>query len=1056
MAISLTDLIAHTTIDDNASRYVSTSAAEVLGFGNSYDAAISAYGRYVVFYSYANNLVAGDTNGKADIFRKDLDTGAIVRVSTDASGNEGTGGDSYVPQISADGRYVVFYSDANNLVAGDTNGSLDVFRKDLDTGAIVRVSTDSGGNQATGGGSFSPNISADGRYVVFVSYANNLVSGDTNGQGDIFLKDLNTGAIVRVSTDAGSGQSNNSSDQPQLSADGRYVVFYSYANNLVAGDTNGRADIFRKDLSTGAIVRVSTDSSGGQSNQDSFHPEVSADGRYVVFYSNASNLVVGDTNGQQDIFVKDLDTGTLTRVSTDSSGTQANNSSFDAVISADGRYVYFSSYASNLVASDPNGGSGDVFRKDLVTGETVRLSTNDAGESWGPTYDAVNPAVSADGNVVVFQGAGQIGAVDLAKVAANIPNYAGRNFTLQLDPGAASSLHIDWGDGNDETVPVSGSTPVDHIYATNGTFDVVVTDTSPVPSEPTFSFKLHALDRADNSETGGVDIDVMHGHAGNDTLNGGDNADQLYGGEGDDGLNGDANSDLLVGGAGIDTLDGGTGADTMRGGDGNDIYVVDNAGDVVDETGSDTGDTVRSFINYTLGAAIEKLDLQGGSKLDGTGNASDNNLTGNTGNNTLNGLGGVDVLSGGDGDDTLNGGAQNDTLSGGDDNDTLDGGTGADEMYGEAGNDTIYSRLGEGIADHIIGGAGTDLAIVDRSDISGTFVFDLLDPLQQSSAIILADGTYVGGIERIDFTAGSGNDQLAGGNLDDTLNGNAGRDFLSGRGGEDHISGGAGLDIIDGGDGNDTLDGGAGIDLLDGGDGEDSLSGGDGNDTLDGGDGNDTLSGGKGADVVDGGDGFDTVTFALGTAVTLNRINSLDGKGDGYGDVYLNVERFNLSNLADKFIGNDDDQEVHGGSGSDGIAGGEGSDKLFGDSGADTLNGGFGTDQLTGGSEADIFRVSALADSVVGAGHDVFLDFSHAEGDKIDLSFIDADTHKKGDQAFKFIGAAAFHSHGKTHVYGELHYAGGVVSGDVNGDGVADFEIGIANLAALIKTDFVL
>ncbi|MEF8756274.1 MAG: PKD domain-containing protein [Accumulibacter sp.] len=357
---------------------------------------VSADGRYVVFRSEAN-LVSDDTNQQPDIFRKDLTTGQVVRVSTDALGGQ-VDGSSYSPAISSDGRYVVFESYASNLVADDTNFNSDTFRKDLTTGQVVRVSTDALGGQADWWSS-SPNISSDGRYVVFYSDASNLVADDTNQAPDIFRKDLTTGQVVRVSTDALGGQAHRSSDSPNISSDGRYVVFNSDASNLVSDDTNQRSDIFRKDLTTGQVVRVSTDALGGQADGWSHSSAISSDGCYVVFYSDASNLVSDDTNQAPDIFRKDLTTGQVVRVSTDALGGQVDGSSYYPAISSDGRYVVFESYGSNLVSDDTNQRS-DIFRKDLTTGQVVRVSTDAlGGQADGWSYSS---AISSDGRYVVF------------------------------------------------------------------------------------------------------------------------------------------------------------------------------------------------------------------------------------------------------------------------------------------------------------------------------------------------------------------------------------------------------------------------------------------------------------------------------------------------------------------------------------------------------------------------------------------------------------------------------------------------------------------------------
>ncbi len=350
---------------------ISTDSAGVQGSGYSFVRAISADGRYVAFESSASNLVAGDTNGTSDAFVKDTLTGVTTRVSTDSTGGQGNGYSS-VRAISADGRFVAFSSLANNLVAGDTNGVRDAFIKDTVTGVTTRISTDSAGEQANAASSISA-ISADGRFVAFGSLANNLVAGDTNFTDDAFVKDTLTGVTTRISTDSAGGQGNSNSLVSAISADGRFVAFDSFATNLVAGDTNGQRDSFVKDLITGVTIRINTDSAGGQANAFSTSNSISADGRFVTFYSLATNLVAGDTNGQRDSFVKDLVTGVTTRVSTGSDGAQATSGSGNVVVSADGRFLAFTSYASTFTAADTNGNE-DVYLKDLTKTGVNQLS----------------------------------------------------------------------------------------------------------------------------------------------------------------------------------------------------------------------------------------------------------------------------------------------------------------------------------------------------------------------------------------------------------------------------------------------------------------------------------------------------------------------------------------------------------------------------------------------------------------------------------------------------------------------------------------------------------
>jgi hypothetical protein len=232
--------------------------------------------------------------------------GLTERVSVSSAGDQGNG-DSYCPSIDADGRFVAFYSEASNLVPGDTNGKPDFFVHDRETGLTERVSVSSTGEQANGWpGSTTASISADGRYVAFSSWATNLVPGDTNGQMDVFLRDRLAGTTERVSVSSSGAQGNNESGGAAVSADGRFVEFGSYASNLAPGDANGKRDIFVRDRLTGLTERVSVSSFGDEGDDDSQYPTgISADGRFAVFDSLASNLVPGDTNGHVDVFVHD-------------------------------------------------------------------------------------------------------------------------------------------------------------------------------------------------------------------------------------------------------------------------------------------------------------------------------------------------------------------------------------------------------------------------------------------------------------------------------------------------------------------------------------------------------------------------------------------------------------------------------------------------------------------------------------------------------------------------------------------------------------------------------
>src|SRR5438132_1108786 len=328
-----------------------------------------------------------------------------VRVSVASDGTEGNDV-SLGSALSADGRFVAFDSAATDLVAGDTNGVSDVFVHDRQTGTTERVSVASDGAQGNGRSglvtfAFPPALSADGRFVAFVSAAANLVASDTNGATDVFVHDRQTGTTERVSV-ASDGTESNAANvgpslsadgrfvaAPALSADGRFVAFDSDAANLVAGDTNGATDVFVHDRQTGTTERVSVASGGSQGNGSNAGPVLSADGRFVAFHGTASNLVGGDTNGTTDVFVHDRQTGTTERMSVASGGTQGNGPSSGAALSADGSLVAFHGTATNLVAGDANG-AYDVFVHDRAVSTTTTSPTQPATTSTSSTTTTVS------------------------------------------------------------------------------------------------------------------------------------------------------------------------------------------------------------------------------------------------------------------------------------------------------------------------------------------------------------------------------------------------------------------------------------------------------------------------------------------------------------------------------------------------------------------------------------------------------------------------------------------------------------------------------------------
>jgi len=332
---------------------------------------------------------------------------SIVLVSKSTSGVPGNGDSgNNSPSVSGDGRYIAFSSKASDLVAGDTNVFDDIFVYDRQAASTTRVNV-SNTSVPAAGFSYNPSISANGRYVAFYSNANNLVDNDTNTGYDIFRHDRQTGTNALVSISSLGIQTDNGSYGPSISADGRYIAFYSEATNLVPNDTNGKSDVFIHDMVTGETSRVSVSSAGTQGNDESFFGSISNDGRYIAFKSYATNLVAQDTNGFEDAFVHDTVTGETTLVSLSSLGVQGNaRVGFSVSISGNGRFVTFDSYASNLVPDDTNGFE-DVFIHDLETDETALVSVSSLGVQGNRSSSGgfSSSIVNDDGRYVIFDSA---------------------------------------------------------------------------------------------------------------------------------------------------------------------------------------------------------------------------------------------------------------------------------------------------------------------------------------------------------------------------------------------------------------------------------------------------------------------------------------------------------------------------------------------------------------------------------------------------------------------------------------------------------------------------
>jgi len=382
---------------------VSTSSSHVQSNGISVNSSISDDGRYIAFESLASDLVPNDTNANSDVFLRDRLLGTTIRVSLTAAGGEIAKG-AIAAALSGDGHKLGFVS-AGQLGPGDINQKFDVFVRDLDTGAIALASATPGG--LAGNDQSGPAVlSEDGRFVAFTSRASDLVTGDNNDLGDVFVRDMLLGTTERVSVASDGAQGNGGSLDPAMTPDGRFVIFTSLASNLVTDDTNGQIDVFLRDRQLGTTELMSRASDGTLGNNDSNFPTISADGHFVAFQSRAINLVPGDINGMTDVFVKDRFSGAVELISVAFGGAFATEPSDSPDLSSDGRFVAFGSQADNLIPPPPTDGPDhhedhEIFLRDRVTGTTRQLSLTPAGAQ--ADLGSINPQMNQDASVVAFE-----------------------------------------------------------------------------------------------------------------------------------------------------------------------------------------------------------------------------------------------------------------------------------------------------------------------------------------------------------------------------------------------------------------------------------------------------------------------------------------------------------------------------------------------------------------------------------------------------------------------------------------------------------------------------
>lgn len=697
------------------------------------------------------------------------------------------------------------------------------------------------------------------------------------------------------------------------------------------------------------------------------------------------------------------------------------------------------------------GDGGDTYYVDNVNDQVVELGIN------GLWWDTVNSSVSW----TLGQGVERLNLTGSANIDGN--GNAGNN-TLSGNDG---NNRLYGGAGDDRLRGGNGlNDGADHLYGGDGS-DV---------------YSLYAGDTVEETNltlTGGIDTVRSHvdGYvlgAGlenlelDENLHGSGNEldNMIVGSSGNEVLDGAGGNDRLYGGSGNDVLNGGSGADIMMGGWGHDVYYVDNQADVTREWDDSLGDlnyiggndAVLSWVNHTLAARIETLILQDTTNLTGTGNALNNTILGNSGNNVIDGGLGGDAMNGGDGNDTYYVDNAADT-------------TQENTDLASGGIDTVYSST----TFHYIGHGIENLTLTGTAYIGGGNFGN--NTITGNNSDNFLDGGHGNDV----LKGGLGNDELFGGEGDDTLDGGVGADGLYGGSGNDSYivdnagdmvqeGSGAGVDLVkasinytltdeveylsltsteaingSGNSLNNVLTGNNANNILDGGDGHDSLNGSLGADTMIGGLGNDSYSVDNSGDVVIeniGGGTYDLVSslisYALGANIENLRLTGIAAT-NGTGNELNNV-----------LTGNTANNVLRGLSGIDTLNGMDGNDTLDGGDANDVLIGGNGKDLLTGGNGADRFDFNTLLESQFGANRDVIYDFSHLQGDRIDLSPLDANSGMAGDQAFSFIGNAAFNAAGQVR----YDASSGIIQCNVDGNLGADFEIGMVGVSQLVTADF--
>jgi hypothetical protein len=689
----------------------------------------SADGSKIVFEAIGTNIVPGSgSDFFPEVYVEDVASGAVTLVSSNSSGQQ-AGAGSYTPFFSADGHAVVFWSWASNLTAPISHPQ--AFLKNLDTGAVSVVSATAAGVQANA--YVTVNGFAGGK-IFFATPATNLDPGATNGTIHEYAKDVATGALTML---PGTGSATVSS----VSRGGSAIAFIT-SDQALDPDHTFLNMAYVLNVATGVVTMASVDSTGVEANADTASVSLSGDGHLLAFASFASNLVAGDTNADPDIFVKNLTTGAVVRVSTDSAGVQADRGSFNPVFSSDGNLVAFASYADNLVSNSGSTTQLKLFVKNLATGDVTLIAT--ATGSTGNLID-LWPVFSADGSQIAF----------MSQTA--LTSNAGGGGSLNFYTTSLGSV-LDGGGGTDTVSFASASAGVAVSLALQGSAQrtgvagVVTLTNFENLTGSAFADTLTG-DGANNVIDGGGGADTLDGRAGVNTVSFASagrgvtvslglqgaaqatgagsvtltNFQNLTGSAFADTLTGDSGDNLISGGGGADTLDGGAGVNTVSfASAGGGVTVSLGLQGAAQATGAGSV-TLTNFQNLTGSAFADTL----------TGDSGDNLIAGGGGNDVLDGGGGVNTVSyawaqsgvtvglavhgpqaTGVGTDTL---SHFQNLTGSASADTLTGDAGANVIVGGGGNDTIK---GGGGADTLTGGAGADIFVVDLGQTGASVIRD--------------------------------------------------------------------------------------------------------------------------------------------------------------------------------------------------------------------------------------------------------------------------------------------------------------------------------------------